>query len=667
MSPADEGGRASAGAGVESRLEAVTAELLELYEEVNVLFSLAGIAARETDLAGAGRQILEEAVRLLDADVGFIHYTGEDLRSEEPEPVGLDEAACREIARMLDAVIPAGGGAVVVAPFYQAAAIPRAPESVAAARLAAEGETLGLIVLGRRAQGSYFTAGDEKILQVIAAQAALVTAQRRNLDLSRMARSLEERTKALRGVVEVGREITSTLDLDRVLRAVADLPARVLGFERCGVAVEHGTGFSLRALSNLRRIDRDDPSVASLEGLLAWVASRPLAFTAVLREGPDGRDELACEELGVGRSSPGAAEFAERARAHFEASGARAVLAIPLNDDQGALGAIGLESEDPDALTEAATEAALVLAHQATVAMRNGRLYRDLPFIKIIEPLQRGRSRLAAIPRRKLVGWAAAAAVVAIVSVLTPWDFRVPGTFTLHPGRRIQVVSQVEGVIRQVGAAREGDFVSEGQVLAWLDDTDWQLKLNDAEWRMESARRAAAEMEAAGRAADIQVRRLEAERWREERDLLRVKIEQSAIRAPASGVLMTAHLEEKTGELLSVGTPLCELADLGTLRAEIAIREADADALARPLPVPAVLKFQAFPDRDVAATVRAIRPAAEQSGGRTSLVAEAILDGPMQGLRPGMTGDARVEVGRRSVAALVLRSPYRFLLRRLWW
>ena len=653
--------------GADARLEAVTAELLELYEEVNVLYSVAGIAARSADLSGAGRLILDEAVTLLGADVGFIHYADEDLRSEEPRPVGLAPEACREIAALLEPRLGPEGGALVVAPFADAAAIPKAPEAVAAAHLAADGERLGLICLGRRGKGASFTAGDQKILSVIAAQAALVTAQRRNLDLSRMARDLEERTKALRGVLEVGREITSTLDLDRVLRAVADLPARVLGFERCGVAVEQAGGFKLRALSDVRRIDRADPSVVSLELLLAWVASRPTAFTARLRENPEGAAEVESEELGVGSATEAAREFASRAREHFEASGARAILAIPLNDDQGSLGSIGLESRGPEALTEAATEAALVLAHQATVAMRNGRLYRALPFIKVIEPLQRGRARLASIPRRKLMGWGAAAVAVVLLSLVIPWEFRIPGTVTIHPGRRIQVVSEVEGVIKEVSDVREGDLISEGAVLARVDDTDWQLRLNEAEWRLESSRRAAAEMEAAGRAADLRVRRLEAERWSRERDLIREKIDRSVLRAPAAGVLLTARLHERIGELLRVGSPLCELADLVTLRALIAVGEAEADALAGPFPVPAVLKLQAFPDRDIAATVRAIRPAAETVLEKTSLVADALVVTPFEGLRPGMTGDARIELGRRSIATLALRGPYRFLLRRLWW
>jgi hypothetical protein len=62
-----------------------------------------------------------------------------------------------------------------------------------------------------------------------------------------------------------------------------------------------------------------------------------------------------------------------------------------------------------------------------------------------------------------------------------------------------------------------------------------------------------------------------------------------------------------------------------------------------------------------------IRPAAELVGGQTSLVVEAAVSGSAQDLRPGMTGQARIAAGPRSLAFLALRRPYRYLRRSLWW
>jgi GAF domain-containing protein len=656
--------------GAGERLEAVTAELLDLYEEINVLYSVSEIAAASADVTAVGKRILEEAVALLSADVGFILFHSDDLRGEEPETIGLPLEECRAMGELLTMKLLPGSAAEVIAPFTEGASIPRAPVAVVAAPLMTQGERLGLICLGRRGQGATFTAGDQKIVSVLATQAALVLSQRRNLDLSRLARRLEERTAALKGVVEVGREITSTLELDRVLRSVADLPAKVLGFDRCGVLLERGGRFRIRALSGATRVDRAAPDVASLEKLLVWVAGKKSGFAAWLENEEGEREQMRCEVLPVGattREEAATPGFEGQAREHFGVSGGRAILAIPLIDDQGTLGVIGLESEDSDALTEAAREAALVLAHQATVAIRNGRLYRDLPFISVLEPIQRGWKKAAGVSRRKMALWGGALAVAVFLGVVIPWEFRIPGSFTLHPARRIEVISPVRGVIREVRPLPEGSFVREGEPIAWLDDTDWRLRHNEAEWRLQAALREAVRLEVAGMAADVRIRRLEAERWEAERDLLSLKIEQAVLRAPSDGVLLTPRIREQTGELLEVGSILCTLADLKSLRAEIAIAEKDADALSVRLPVTAVLKLEAFPEWDLLARVDTVRPAAEEIAGVSFLVAEAVVTSPPEGLRPGMTGEARVTVGRRSVASLFLRGPYRFFMRRLWW
>lgn len=648
MTPADDAAEAR------RRLEEVTEELLGLYEEINVLHTVSEIAARAEDAAAAGRRILDEAVGLLKADVGFIVYGSADLAEEEPEPAGLPREACRRIAELIAPRIPAGATSLVVAPFTEGAGIPRAPEAVLAAPLAVEGERLGLLGLGRRGRAARFTSGDEKIASVLAAQAALVISQRLNLDLKRLARSLSERTAALRGILEISREITSTLDLDRVLRAVADLPARVLGFDRCGVLVEEGGRSRLRALSGAVQVDREDEGVASLESILVWTAARGEPFAA--------RAGLA-EPAAAGAGSE---EFAERARAHFEVSGMGAILAIPLADDQGTLGALGLEAARAEALSEAAREAALILAHQATVAIRNGKLYRELPFVSLLEPMRRGRRALRPLPRRRLAAAGIGAGLLLAGSVLVPWDLRVPGTFTIEPARRIEVTSRIRGVLREVAPIQEGASVAAGRLLARLDDTDLRLRLNEADWRLRSALREAARLEAEGRAAELALARLEAERWAVERDLLAWKVDQATIRAPAAGVMLTPRLEERLGQLLEVGSVLCALADLSDLRAAIAVPEREADALEGRDDLRAVLKPQAFPERDVEAEVLRIRPVAEIREGSPVLVAEARVEGE-PGLRPGMTGEARLRAGRRSLASLAVRGPYRFLRRSLWW
>jgi HlyD family secretion protein len=135
---------------------------------------------------------------------------------------------------------------------------------------------------------------------------------------------------------------------------------------------------------------------------------------------------------------------------------------------------------------------------------------------------------------------------------------------------------------------------------------------------------------------------------------------------------LTPRLQERVGELLDVGAVLCTLAEMDRLKVEIAVRESDADVLVRnesSQNLYAALKFHAFPEIDYGARIRKVRSAAEMVEGYRSLVAEGdVEEGPVGrgGLKPGMTGYARIDAGPRSLITVLLRRPYRFFRSLVW-
>jgi GAF domain-containing protein len=82
----------------------------------------------------------------------------------------------------------------------------------------------------------------------------------------------------------------------------------------------------------------------------------------------------------------------------------RSFFALPLIDDQGRLGLLAFESSDPDFLTPAHLEIIKVLAAQATVALRNASLYREVPFINVLEPLLHRKQRFLAMGKQRRRG-----------------------------------------------------------------------------------------------------------------------------------------------------------------------------------------------------------------------------------------------------------------------
>ncbi len=87
---------------------------------------------------------------------------------------------------------------------------------------------------------------------------------------------------------------------------------------------------------------------------------------------------------------------------YFAESGMRGFYAVPLADDDGRVGTLSFESSDPDFLGPAHLEMIKILSAQATVALRNASLYREVPFIDLLKPvLDRKRKFLALEKRRR--------------------------------------------------------------------------------------------------------------------------------------------------------------------------------------------------------------------------------------------------------------------------
>lgn len=645
-------------ADLRRRLDSVTAELLATYEEMEVLTTVAEIAGASADIRTVGGRILGEAAALLQSEVGFLIYSDAELRGEEPDPVGLTPPERDALGRALEGWLGTDPRPAVMAPFVEGAGVPHAPDALLAVPLRCEGLVLGAICLGRRGEGQTFTSGDLKVLSVLASSAASVLLQRKNLDLVRLTRGLEERNKLLKGILEISREIAASLDLDRLLHVLARLPTRALGFDRGSVMLEEGARRRLRAVSGMGRVDRSDPELRSLEQLMDWTAGRGVRL--VVQEPREGEPAAA--------EPP---EAAAQAAPHMKISGARSILVMPLRDDQGLLGAMAFESGAAGFIDAMKLEGITILANQATVALRNARLYGEVPFIGLLAPLRSGLSRVRGLPRRRMAVWAAVALVAAGVLVFGRWHLRVGGKATVMPMQVTLVSARVRGVVREVAAYREGDHVERGAVLARLDTPDLALRLNESAAREQAAVRTLARLEAEGKAADVRLTRVEMERWKGERQHLERMIEDATLRAPIAGIVLTPRLEERVGELLDVGGVFCTLADVDRLRVEIAVRENEADVLLLPRgpgEMQAALKFHAFPEIDYVARIRRVRSAAEMVDGRPALVAEGEVGGsPGQPVpRPGMTANARIDAGSRPLIAVILRRPWRFLMSLLW-
>jgi len=82
----------------------------------------------------------------------------------------------------------------------------------------------------------------------------------------------ERKLEILEALVKTSGEITSTLDLDRVLQAIVNGPANVIPYERAAIALDERGGIRLRAVSGTTQLNADDPQYRSLREILDWAS-----------------------------------------------------------------------------------------------------------------------------------------------------------------------------------------------------------------------------------------------------------------------------------------------------------------------------------------------------------------------------------------------------------
>src|SRR5258708_11706460 len=145
-----------------------------------------------------------------------------------------------------------------------------------------------------------------------------------------------------------------------------------------------------------------------------------------------------------------------------------------------------MESSDPDFLGAAHLEIVEVLAGQATVALRNAQMYKEGPFISVLEQVLVRKRKFMAMQKKKRTAILTLGGVGLLFLVACPLPLRVDGDAVVAPVRRALVQPEVEGVISKV-LVHEGESVQRGQALAEMESWNFRSALAAAQSKYEAA------------------------------------------------------------------------------------------------------------------------------------------------------------------------------------
>jgi RND family efflux transporter MFP subunit len=458
----------------------------------------------------------------------------------------------------------------------------------------------------------------------------------------------ERKVEILQTLVHVSGEITSTLNLERVLRAVVNGPGAVIPYERAAIALEQRGRLQLKAISGTEQINPDDPEVSRLRAILQWASLLDEEILVTQRE----------DEINADRE-----ETREKFRHYFAESGMRAFYVVPLSDEEGRLGVVSFESSDPDFLGEVHFEMIKVIAGQATVALRNASLYQEVPFIGVLEPLIQKKNKFKALPASQRAAILALIATAAIFLAAVPIPMRVDGSAVVAAATTAQVEPEVDGVVRRV-YVHEGDHVARGAVLADLDDWDYRASLSEAQAKYQSAMSQANRALASNDGAEAGIRQVQAQYWAGEVQRTQQELDKTHLRAPISGWITTPHVEDMTGRKLSSGDGFAEVQDSSAASIDVAVDEADLSLLSAG--DRAAIKLEGYPTNTFHGTVTVVSPESHLVQDERVFYARVALANANGLLRPGMQGEGKIFAGWRPIGFVLLRRPVMWCYSKLW-
>ena len=457
----------------------------------------------------------------------------------------------------------------------------------------------------------------------------------------------ERKLEILKVLVQVSSEITTTLRLDRLLQIIVNSPQSVLPFELCAIALDNRGKLLLKAVSGMARLPMGDPAVKRVEQLVNWLSSETDALNISWHEGSE-RDERA--------------DLAPEVRHHFEQTGYRALYALPLKDDQGRVGVLIFESSEPDFLGVAQIEMMKVLAGQATVALRNALLYREVPLISLLEPLMQKRKALMRTTGRRSLAYAAAAVALYLFLAFCPLPMRVAGDAVVEAQHLATVAAPVDGNVDKV-YVHEGQRVAAGEVLGVLNDWQWRANLAAAEAKYQQA---LLEMEddLAHGSARAGTDRANVNYLRSEAAQAHARLDSAQLRSPIAGIVVTPNLENAAGEHLDAGSPFAQVLDLNSAVVRIAVPERDAELLRSGQS--ASIKLDSYPQRTWHDAVAVVSPLAVAGDGERTFSVKVPVPNADAALHAGMSGKGKISVGWRPAGYVLLRQPALWIWQTLW-
>jgi membrane fusion protein (multidrug efflux system) len=214
------------------------------------------------------------------------------------------------------------------------------------------------------------------------------------------------------------------------------------------------------------------------------------------------------------------------------------------------------------------------------------------------------------------------------------------GTATLEAENEATVVAKAPGVVKQI-LVEEGQYVTEGKILAKLDDEQQLYKLNQAKANLNKLEneydRNKGLFEKNLISADaFEKVRYDFEAAKASYDLAELDLKYAAIRAPINGVVSNRYI--KVGNMIQLNQQTFRITDFDPLNAILFVPERHLNKLAKGQKVK--ISIDALTNYAFVGVIDRISPVVDPQSGTFKVT--AIVSDPDNKLKPGMFGRVHI-------------------------
>lgn len=227
-------------------------------------------------------------------------------------------------------------------------------------------------------------------------------------------------------------------------------------------------------------------------------------------------------------------------------------------------------------------------------------------------------------------------------------------TATLEAEQEATVVSKVRGIIEEI-YVEEGDMVQAGQVIAKIEDDQYQIEADrtkatlDRLYNEYQRNKELYERELIA-AETYQNSQYEYESQKATYALAELNLEYTSVRSPISGIISRRHV--KAGNMIGTDQPMYRVTDFTPLQAILHIPEHEMSKIRKDQR--AELRVDALPNQTFVGHVERISPVVDSETGTFKVT--IYVDETKDMLRPGMFGRVKIVYDTRENTRMIPKS-----------